>query len=82
MSTEISGTSDSQGTESREAKLIEKTGGNHEDSGSSGEVLENWDPVIILEEDSDSDDETFYEAISFDGYDEDVHPQEVVKTES
>ncbi|GMF46692.1 unnamed protein product [Phytophthora fragariaefolia] len=47
--TEISGTSDSEGIESREAKLIEENG----------------------DEDSDSDDETFYDAISFDGDDED-----------
>ncbi|GMF37875.1 unnamed protein product [Phytophthora fragariaefolia] len=86
---EISGTSDSEGTEPPEAKLIEETGASHEDTGSSGEVLEDWDPVIMLDEDSDSDDEdsdsddeTFYDAISFDGDDEDVYPQEVVKTES
>ncbi|GMG14522.1 unnamed protein product [Phytophthora fragariaefolia] len=80
--TEISGTSDSEGTESWEAKLIEENGGSHEDSGSSGEVLADWDPVMIIDEDSDSDDETFYDAISFDGADEDVYSQEVVKTES
>ncbi|GMF55437.1 unnamed protein product [Phytophthora fragariaefolia] len=67
---------------SREAKLIEETGGSHEDSGSSEEILKDWDSVIILDEDSDSDDETFYDAISFDGDDGDVYPQEVVKTES
>ncbi|GMF35124.1 unnamed protein product [Phytophthora fragariaefolia] len=66
---EISGASDSEGTESREAKLIEETGGSHEDFESSGEILEDRDPVIVLEEDSESDGEAFYDAISFDGDD-------------
>ncbi|GMF46190.1 unnamed protein product [Phytophthora fragariaefolia] len=57
--TEISGTSDSEGTESREAKSVEKTGG----------------------EDSDSDDEAFYDAISFGGDDGDEDSQEVVEAE-
>ncbi|GMF16759.1 unnamed protein product [Phytophthora fragariaefolia] len=80
--TKISGTSAAEGTESWEAKLIEETGGSHEDSGSSGEILEDWDPVIILDKDSDSDDQTFYDAISHDGDDGDEYPQEVDKTES
>ncbi|GMF39980.1 unnamed protein product [Phytophthora fragariaefolia] len=63
--TEISGTSDSEGTESREAKLIEGTGGSHEDFGNSGEILEDRSPVVVLDEDSDSGDEAFYDAISF-----------------
>ncbi|GMF22017.1 unnamed protein product [Phytophthora fragariaefolia] len=49
--TEISGTSDSEGSESREAKSIEGTGGNHEDSGNSGEILEDRRPVVVLDED-------------------------------
>ncbi|GMF32152.1 unnamed protein product [Phytophthora fragariaefolia] len=53
--TEISGTSDSEGTKSREAKLVEKTGGSHEDSGHSGEILKDRSPVVVLDEDSDSD---------------------------
>ncbi|GMG16131.1 unnamed protein product [Phytophthora fragariaefolia] len=53
--TEISGTSDSEGTESR--------------------------PVVVLDEDSDSDDEAFYDAISFDGDDGDEDSQEVVEAE-
>ncbi|GMF56433.1 unnamed protein product [Phytophthora fragariaefolia] len=80
--TEISGMSDSEGTESREAKLIEGTGGSHEDSGNSGEILEDRGPVVVQDEDSDSDDETFYDAISFDGDDGDEDSQEVVKAES
>ncbi|GMF45710.1 unnamed protein product [Phytophthora fragariaefolia] len=62
--------------------MIEETGGSHEDSRSSGDILEDFAPVLILDEDSDSDDETFYDAISFDGDDGDVYPQEDVKTES
>ncbi|GMF43541.1 unnamed protein product [Phytophthora fragariaefolia] len=79
--TEISGTSDSEGTESREAKLVEKTGGSHENSGNSGEILKDRSPVVVLDEDSDSDDEAFYDAISFDGDDGDEDSQEVVEAE-
>ncbi|GMF55590.1 unnamed protein product [Phytophthora fragariaefolia] len=78
--TEISGTSDSEGTESREAK-VEKTGGSHEDSGNPGKILKDWSPVVVLDEDSDSDDEAFYDAISFDGDDGDEDSQEVVEAE-
>ncbi|GMF48998.1 unnamed protein product [Phytophthora fragariaefolia] len=76
-----SGTSDSEGTESREAKLVEKTGGSHEDSGNSGEILKGRSPVVVLDEDSDSDDEAFYDAISFDGDDGDEDSLEVVEAE-
>ncbi|GMF29899.1 unnamed protein product [Phytophthora fragariaefolia] len=76
--TEISGTSDSEGTESREAKLIGGTG----DSGISGDILEDRGPVVVLDEDSDSDDEAFYDAISFDRDDGDEDSQEDVKAES
>ncbi|GMF30013.1 unnamed protein product [Phytophthora fragariaefolia] len=69
--TEISGTSDSEGTESREAKSIEGIGGSHDDSGNSGEILEDWSPVVVPDADSDSDDEAFYDAISFGGDDGD-----------
>ncbi|GMF39990.1 unnamed protein product [Phytophthora fragariaefolia] len=79
--TEISGTPDSEGTESREAKLIEGTGGSHEDSGYSGEILEDRGPVVVLDEDSDSDDEAFYDAVRFNGDDGDDSP-EVVRAES
>ncbi|GMF41722.1 unnamed protein product [Phytophthora fragariaefolia] len=79
--TEISGTSDSEGTESREAKLVEKTGGSHVDSGNSGEILKDRSPVVVLDEDSDSDDEAFYDAIRLDGEYGDEDSQEVVKAE-
>ncbi|GMF33953.1 unnamed protein product [Phytophthora fragariaefolia] len=79
--TEISGTSDSEGTESREAKLVEKTGGSHEDSGNSGEIPKDRSPVVLLDEDSDSGDEAFYDAISFDGDDGDEDSPEVVEAE-
>ncbi|GMF82262.1 unnamed protein product [Phytophthora fragariaefolia] len=79
--TEISGTSDSEGTESREAKLVEKTGGRYEDSRNSGEILKDRIPVVVLDEDSDSDDDAFYDAISFDGDDGDEDSQEVVEAE-
>ncbi|GMF63388.1 unnamed protein product [Phytophthora fragariaefolia] len=78
---EISGTSDSEGTESREAKSVEKTGGSHEDSGNSGEIMKDRSPVVVLDEDSDSDDDAFYDAISFDGDDGDEDSQEVVEAE-
>ncbi|GMF55559.1 unnamed protein product [Phytophthora fragariaefolia] len=68
-------------TEAREAKLVEKTGGSHEDSGNSGEILKDRSLVVVLDEDSDSDDEVFYNAISFDGDDGDEDSQEVVETE-
>ncbi|GMF46112.1 unnamed protein product [Phytophthora fragariaefolia] len=80
--TKCSGNSDSEGTESREAKLIEEIRDGHEDSGSPGEILEDSDPVIILDEDSDSDGEEFYDAISFDGEDGGEDFQEVVKAKS
>ncbi|GMG15702.1 unnamed protein product [Phytophthora fragariaefolia] len=48
----------------------------------SGEILEDRDPVILLDEDSNSDDEAFYDAISFDGDDGGEGSQEVVKAES
>ncbi|GMF14647.1 unnamed protein product [Phytophthora fragariaefolia] len=80
--TEISGTSDSEGAESREAKFIEGTGGSHEDSGNSGEILEDRGPVVVRDEDSDSDDEAFYDTISFDDDDGGEDSQEVVKAES
>ncbi|GMF63252.1 unnamed protein product [Phytophthora fragariaefolia] len=63
------------------SKSIEKTGGSHEDSGNSGEILKDRSPVVVLDEDSDSDDETFYDAISFDGDDGDEDSQEVVEAE-
>ncbi|GMF14626.1 unnamed protein product [Phytophthora fragariaefolia] len=78
---EFNGTSDSEGTESREAKLIEEAGGSHEDSGNSGEILEDQNPVIVLDEDSDSDGEAFYDAISFDGDGGGEDFQEAVKAE-
>ncbi|GMF36809.1 unnamed protein product [Phytophthora fragariaefolia] len=43
----------------------------HEDSGNSEEILEDRYPVVVLDEDSDSADEAFYDAISFDGDDGD-----------
>ncbi|GMF19437.1 unnamed protein product [Phytophthora fragariaefolia] len=67
--TEFSGTSDTEGAEAREAKLIEDVGDSHEDSGSPGVILEDRDPVIVQDEDSDSDGEAFCDAISFDGDD-------------
>ncbi|GMF45643.1 unnamed protein product [Phytophthora fragariaefolia] len=79
--TEISGTSDSEGAESREAKLVEKTRGSHEDSRNSGEILKDRSPVVVQDEDSDSDDEVFYDAISFDGDDGGEDSQEVVEAE-
>ncbi|GMF33076.1 unnamed protein product [Phytophthora fragariaefolia] len=79
--TEIYGMSDSEGTESRETKSIEGTGGSHEDSGNSGEILEDRSPVVVLEEDSDSDDEAFYDAISVDDNDGDEDSQGVVEAE-
>ncbi|GMF36862.1 unnamed protein product [Phytophthora fragariaefolia] len=66
----------------RRTKLIEETGGRHDNSGSSGEILEDRDPVIGLDEDSDSNGEAFYDAISFDGDDGGEDSQEVVKAES
>ncbi|GMF47179.1 unnamed protein product [Phytophthora fragariaefolia] len=79
---EFCGTSDSEGTESREAKLIEEVGDSHEDSGSSGEILEDRDPVIVLDEDSDSGGEAVYDAISFDGDDGGVQIPKKPKTPS
>ncbi|GMG18130.1 unnamed protein product [Phytophthora fragariaefolia] len=62
-------------------KSVEKTGGSHEDTGNSGEILKDRGPVVVLDEDSDSDYEAFYDAISFDGDDGDEDSQEVVEAE-
>ncbi|GMF60224.1 unnamed protein product [Phytophthora fragariaefolia] len=64
--TEVSETSESDCDMPREAKLTRIIGGCRMDSGSPEVILEGQDPETILDEDSSSDSDEYYDAISFD----------------